>query len=800
MADEEYKQTSGRAADESERTAESGTPVMSGTEAMSDLDRKVTTEFSTYTVRKDLVSKVKGNALVPSYVLEYLLGRYATTTDENSVQSGVERVRAILADNYVHREEAKLIQSKIREKGQYNVIDKVQVALNEKLDQYEATFENLGISHVVVDSQTIEQNPKLLVTGIWCMCTVAYAYSGDPKEVPWRLLRLVPVQMSHDDRENYLAMRAKFTAGEWIDLLMQSVGFNPDMFGHRAKLLHLVRMIPFVERNYNLIELGPKGTGKSHIYSEFSPHGMLISGGEVTAAKLFVNNSSGQIGLVGYWDTVAFDEFAGKTKKADRALVDIMKNYMANKSFSRGRNTMQAEASMVFVGNTAHNVPYMLKNSDLFEELPAQYHDPAFLDRIHYYLPGWEFEQIRSEMFTGGYGFVVDYLAEILHNLRDVDYGSAFEQYFTLSPTLSTRDKDGVRKTFSGLMKLIYPAGEASAEEMEPLLRCAIEGRKRVKDQLCRIDSTMAEVDFSYTRVGAAEPIAVQTLEEIEYPQLYWRDRRGGIEDQSDADSDDAGIGAADAGATGAAIVDIGAADAGNADTGAANGTSVAGTESNGAADAAAKSSKPSKPSESSTSHESGESQPTATQAPQPAVAHAPQPKPTRIERAAACAQEGRLSFAEDQRGVTYDKLFGAFLAGARNITIVDPYIRLYYQIRNYAEFLETVFNYTERTEEVHVHLVTKHADDQHIDNQIASLNQVRDAFGQLGIIVTYEFSDTAHDRYIESDTGWIVTLGRGLDIFQQYDASWLSPMTRKQQLRKVKEFTITYQRDRSDH
>ncbi|KAB5607487.1 BREX system Lon protease-like protein BrxL [Bifidobacterium jacchi] len=739
---------------------------------MSDLDRKVTTEFSTYTVRKDLVSKVKGNALVPSYVLEYLLGRYATTTDENSVQSGVERVRSILADNYVHREEAKLIQSKIREKGQYNVIDKVQVALNEKLDQYEATFENLGISHVVVDSQTIEQNPKLLVTGIWCMCTVAYAYSGDPKEVPWRLLRLVPVQMSHDDRENYLAMRAKFTAGEWIDLLMQSVGFNPDMFGHRAKLLHLVRMIPFVERNYNLIELGPKGTGKSHIYSEFSPHGMLISGGEVTAAKLFVNNSSGQIGLVGYWDTVAFDEFAGKTKKADRALVDIMKNYMANKSFSRGRNTMQAEASMVFVGNTAHNVPYMLKNSDLFEELPAQYHDPAFLDRIHYYLPGWEFEQIRSEMFTGGYGFVVDYLAEILHNLRDVDYGSAFEQYFTLSPTLSTRDKDGVRKTFSGLMKLIYPAGEASAEEMEPLLRCAIEGRKRVKDQLCRIDSTMAEVDFSYTRVGAAEPIAVQTLEEIEYPQLYWRDRRGGIEDRSDADSADAGIGAAGAGV---------------ADSGAMSGSSAAGIESQAAAGAVAESSKPS---ESSESHESGESQ--------PAAAPAPQPKLTRIERAAAAAKEAHRVFAEGQRGITYDRLFGAYVAGAHNITIVDPYILRPYQICNFAEFLETVFNYTERTEEVHVHLVTKYTDEPFIDKQIDDLNSVQNAFRQLGIIVTYEFSDTVHDRSIVTDTGWIVGPGRGLDIFQQYDTSWLNPMTRKQQLRRVRAFTVFYHRDRS--
>ena len=724
---------------------------------MSDLDRKVTEEFSGYTVRKDLVGEVKGNALVPTYVLEYLLGKYASTSDASSIGGGVEHVKAILADNYVHREEANLVQSKIREKGRYSIIDRVQVVLNDKLDQYEASFENLGISGVIVSSDTVEHNPKLLVTGIWCMCTLSYAYSGDPKDVPWRLQKLTPVQMSHDDRANYLEMRKRFTDDEWIDLLMQSIGFNPELFSKRAKLLHLVRMVPFVERNYNLIELGPKGTGKSHIYSEFSPHGVLISGGEITVAKLFINNATGRLGLVGYWDTVAFDEFAGKAKKAGKDLVDIMKNYMANRSFSRGVLPQQAEASMVFVGNTSHNVPYMLKNSDLFEELPAQYHDPAFLDRIHYYLPGWEFEQIRSEMFTRGYGFVVDYLAEILHNLRNVDYGSAFERYFTLSPTLSTRDKDGVRKTFSGLMKLIYPSGEATMDEMEPLLRCAIEGRKRVKDQLCRIDSTMAEVDFSYTRVGAAEPTAVQTLEEIEYPELYWREGHHRSDDAEEP-------------------------------------SSAAGEPAERIGEPAGKSTDAERSGRSTQTVAVEAASVTTQQSPEPAT----QPKLNRIERAAAAAREGRLSYAEDQRGVTYDKLFGAFVAGARNITIVDPYIRLFYQIRNYAEFLETVFNYTERTEEVHVHLVTKHADKQHIDDQLANLAAVRDSFGQLGITVTYEFSDTAHDRYIESDTGWIVTLGRGLDIFQQYDASWLSPMARKQQLRKVKEFTVIYQRDRS--
>lgn len=741
---------------------------------MGTLDRSITDVCPEYTVRKDLVGAVKGNALVPTYVLEYLLSKYATTTDQVSIDAGVDRVRTILADNYVHREEANLIQSKIREKGRYQVIDKVQVALNEKTDQYEATFENLGISRVIVDPETVRKNPKLLVTGVWCLCMLVYAYSGEKNEVPWRLHRLMPVQMSHDDREHYLAVRERFTAGEWIDLLMQSVGFNPSLFSDRAKLLHLVRMIPFVERNYNLIELGPKGTGKSHIYSEFSPHGMLISGGEVTVAKLFVNNTTGRPGLVGFWDVVAFDEFAGRAKKAGKDLVDIMKNYMANKSFSRGVSVMQAEASMVFVGNTSHNVPYMLKNSDLFEELPAQYHDPAFLDRIHYYLPGWEFEQIRSEMFTHGYGFVVDYLAEILHNQRDVDYGAAFERYFTLSSTLSTRDKDAIRKTFSGLMKLIYPSGNATPEQMEPLLRCAIEGRKRVKDQLCRIDSTMAEVDFSYTRAGSADPIAVRTLEETDYPDLYWRDRPDAA----------ASIAAEDATLFAPLLTD--------SDTSASAESrgidAVAQTGSVEQSDDTAQTRVP--------AAEVSEPVPVADgEVSQSSTAEPEERKLTPIERWAAQAKEGHIEFREDQRGVTYAKLFGPYIAGAKEISIKDPYIRKSYQVRNFAEFLETVFNYTDRSDEVHVHLITGYTEAQYIDEQIDELDTLQTVFGQLGIVFTYEFDESGHDRSIVTDTGWRVILGRGLDIYQPFDSNWLNPLTRQQRLRRVRAFEVTYQR-----
>ncbi|MEU7656431.1 BREX system Lon protease-like protein BrxL [Micromonospora taraxaci] len=499
----------------------------------SDLDFKINLLFPGVVVRKDLVKAVKGNAIVPSYVLEYLLGQYAASDDEATIQAGIDTVRKILAEHYVHRNQSELVKSTIRERGRHRIIDKVTATLNEKADVYEAEFANLGIKGVLVEPATIKAHPKLLVGGVWCICDIEYFHSDDARVVPWILGSIKPIQLSNFDFEGYLAARREFTTDEWIDLLVQSIGFNPELFGRRAKLIQLVRLIPFGERNYNLVELGPKGTGKSHIFSEFSPHGMLISGGEVTVPKLFVNNANGRIGLVGYWDVVAFDEFAGKKKRADRALVDIMKNYMANKTFSRGVETLGAEASMVFVGNTSHTVPYMLKHSDLFDELPDSYHDSAYLDRLHHYIPGWEVDTIRGEMFSSGYGFVVDYIAEVLKSMRSADYSDRYQQHFTLSSNISTRDRDGIHKTFSGLMKILYPHEEATPEEIEEILRFAIEGRKRVKDQILRIDSTMADVKFGYLDTGGAwHPVS--TLEEDEYPAYYHRERREGAETTAD--------------------------------------------------------------------------------------------------------------------------------------------------------------------------------------------------------------------------------------------------------------------------
>lgn len=489
---------------------------------MNELDTKISEVFAGCVVRKDLVKEVKGNAIVPSYVLEYLLGQYCATSDEETINAGIESVKNILAKHYVHRNESELVKSNIKEKGRYKVIDKIYAELDEKNDCYKATFSNLGINNVIIDAQTVNKKyPRLLVSGVWCLADVEYQYTEDKKTSPWLLNSIKPIQLAQFNFEEFKSKRASFKTDEWIDLLIQSIGFNPELLSKRKKLFQLIRLIPYCERNYNFIELGPKGTGKSHIYTEFSPHGTLISGGEVSAAKLFVNNSKKHdIGLVGYWDNIAFDEFAGSSKKVDRALVDIMKGYMANKSFSRGVETLNADASMTFIGNTKHNVPYMLKHSNLFEELPSQYLDSAFLDRIYFYLPGWEVDITRNELFTNGYGFVVDYYSEALKYLRNYDYSNEYKSLFDVSSDISKRDGDGVMKTFSGLMKIIYPDKNATPDEIEELLKFAMEGRKRVKDQILRIDTTLPPVDFSYTK-KSGEKVSIKTLEELHYSNLY---------------------------------------------------------------------------------------------------------------------------------------------------------------------------------------------------------------------------------------------------------------------------------------
>lgn len=716
---------------------------------MDELDRKLNDVFTGYVVRKDLVKLVKGNAAVPSYVLEYLLGQNCATDDEEQIEAGVERVRSILAKHYVQRAEAGAIRSDIKQSEYKRIIDKVSVTLNEKRDAYEASFENLGVSKVLVSTDTVRKNRRLLVSGVWCIADLAYEANEARDESPYILMNLKPIQMSRFDFDGYVERRSHFSEDEWIDVLIRSIGLDPAQLGRRAKLFQLTRLVTYCERNYNLVELGPKGTGKSHVFSEFSPHGILISGGEVTPAKLFVNNSTGKIGLVGYWDCVAFDEFAGKNKKPKADIVDIMKNYMANKSFSRGIEQVTAEASMVFVGNTSHDVSYMINQTDLLEDLPAVYHDPAFIDRLHAYIPGWEMDIIRGDMFSSDFGFIVDYLAEALRAMRPMDYSGEVDRFFELSSSISTRDRDGVVKTCAGLMKILFPGRDETAEEAAEIVEFALEMRKRVKDTLIRIDETFERVDFAYRSKAGGEWKQVATLEELDYPRTYHSLDKVPWE----------GDGAADRAVNDAAD-DFGFEAVESSDAGAAASATGGGVGSGRNASAAAAE------------------------------------EPGRVE--ADGPQPGHIALRENQRGVSYEKLFGAYLEGAHDVEIIDPYVRTFHQCRNVMELLEVVvrhFKYDAPA--VNVHLVT--APDEYADSkQVEYLQRIQDSVARMGVNFTWDIdtSGSLHARHLKVDDRWDILLDRGLDIWQRFDSNdAFSIEGRMPETRRVKAFELTYMR-----
>lgn len=486
-----------------------------------ELKEKILTHFEGKVVRKDLTYRVKGNAVVPTYVLEYLLGQYCAIDDETIIANGIEKVKEVITNNYVHRSDAEIVKATIRESGQHKIIDKINVSLNDRDNIYEAEFANLGLKNVPIADAMVNANQKLLSGGgVWCILDMGYSYAADTK-VRWMIMNIKPIQVSNIWLDEYIEARKQFSAEEWLDLLLHSIGLNPEYFNRRGKFIQVSRLIPHVENNFNFIELGPKGTGKSHVFSELSPHGVLVSGGDVSKARLFVNNTGNKIGLVGYWDVVALDEFEQEkgSRRTDGDLVKILQNYMANQSFNRGKDTYQATASMAFVGNTKHTVPYMLKNSHLFESIPEGYIKGAFLDRIHMYIPGWEVRILKNEVFSVDYGFIVDYLAEILKELRKADYSGLLDKYVELDGSLSTRDKTAIRKSFSGMAKLLYPHKEITEEEVLELLNFAIEGRKRVKDQLYIIDETFRNepVEFRYIVKSSGKEVLPETLEKLNY-------------------------------------------------------------------------------------------------------------------------------------------------------------------------------------------------------------------------------------------------------------------------------------------
>lgn len=686
------------------------------------LQQKIMNSFSGKVVRKDLAFLVKGGLPVPTYVLEYLLGQYCANDDEEAIEIGLEKVKEVIQNNYVHRADAESVKGNIREAGRYRIIDKVTVILNEKSDEYQASFANLGLTNVPIGTQYVNSNPKLLSgNGVWCIVTLGYIHGEDIK-VRWEIQTLKPIQISNIDLQEYIEQRKNFTTDEWLDFMIHTIGLNPEMLNRREKFISLARLLPHVESNFNFMELGPKGTGKSHVFQELSPYGVLISGGDVTSARLFVKMQGNReiLGLVGYWDVVAWDEFEQqKGRNVDAVLIDTMQNYLANKSFNRGKATHEASASMTFVGNTKHTVPYMLKNSHLFESIPTSFIKGAFLDRIHLYNPGWEIRMLKKESFSTGYGLITDYIAAVLHELRNKDLTSLLKDYAKFDPSLSERDHLAIRKTFSGMLKILYPDGNMTNEEAFELVDFAAESRKRVKDQLCIIDETFrAEpASFKYLNLKNGNEVFVETLENISN------------------------------GITPSAIPVSNTLD--DADVIPMN-----------------------KGEEPRSQLEPSDTEKT---------------KRNRI----AVLQEKSLSFRMGQTGASYEKLFAAYLEKANEITIEDPYIRAPWQIRNFVEFATMLVD-TRPVDDLKLTLITNEEDEK-LPDLIDRLDDIKDDLAGYGITFEYKFRDF-HDRCIRTDTGWTITLGRGLDIFEKYNP--YSVAASRQEKRKCKEFIIAYNKE----
>lgn len=690
-----------------------------------DLQQKVMNAFIGKVVRKDLAFLVKGGLPVPTYVLEYLLGQYCASDDEEIINEGLEKVKQVIQNNYVHRAEAESVKGIIRENGRHRIIDKVTVVLNEKNDEYQATFANLGLTGVPIGTDYVRKNPKLLSgNGVWCIVTIGYI-SGENVKVRWEIQTLKPIQISNIDLQEYIDQRKNFTTEEWIDFLMHTVGLNPEAMNRREKFITLARLLPHVENNFNFMELGPKGTGKSHVFQELSPYGVLVSGGDVTSARLFVKIQGNKeiLGLVGYWDVVAWDEFEQqKGRNVDAVLIDTMQNYLANKSFNRGKGTHEASASMSFVGNTKHTVPYMLKNSHLFESIPTSFIKGAFLDRIHLYNPGWEIKMLKKNSFSKGYGLITDYIAAVLHEMRNDDRTAVLNDYAKFDGSLSERDHLAIRKTFSGMMKLIYPDGKMTDQEAYELVDFAAEGRKRVKDQLYVIDETfMAEpAKFKYINLKTGFEVSIETLEQVS---------NQAVEHTTTEDN----------------------------------------TE------------------EAETSTENNETSTVVANAEVGSNQH-----PTKRPRI-PILQEKSMSFRMGQTGVSYEKLFAPYMREAKEITVEDPYIRASWQIKNFMEFALMLIN-TRPVDDLKLNLFTNEEEDK-IPDLIDKLDDIKDDLASYGIEFTYKFRDF-HDRCIKTDTGWTITLGRGLDMFEKY--SPYSIAASKQDMRKCKEFTATFMKTKN--
>lgn len=698
------------------------------------LQDKILNAFGGKVVRKDLAFQVKGNLPVPTYVLEYLLGQYCASDDPQIIEEGVEKVKSVIRNNYISRAEADLIKGRIREKGSYTVIDKITAALNDKQDLYEVNFANLGLVNIPVEDTIVRKNPKLLSgNGVWSIVKINYL-SGEDIRIRWEIQSLKPIQISNIDVDDYISQRSLFSTEEWIDLLMHTIGLNPENLNRREKFIALARLLPHIENNFNFMELGPKGTGKSHVYQEFSPYSVLVSGGDVTSARLFVKMSGNRelLGLVGFWDVVAWDEYEQKPHRSIEAkLVDTMQNYLANKSFNRGKGTHESTASMVFVGNTKHTVPYMLRNTHLFESVPTDFlQTGAFLDRIHVYNPGWEVKVLKKSSFSTGYGLITDYISAILHELRNIDFSSRLNQYAKFSGTLSERDHNAIRKTFSGFCKLLYPNGEMTDEEAKELIDFAAEARKRVKDQLYIIDSTFCAepAKFEYSWLPTGELVKVETLENLENNHRCCMDQPDEVEE-----------------------------------------------------------SEPSVESHKPTNVQTNDSNDKVLEIVGTGI--------RRLRPRTRQLVSTTISVRENQGGVTYKGLFGDYLKDAKDIKLTDPFIRQPYQIDNLVDFIAMVREVTTQ-DSIRIHVSTQNADDEKVAEVIDIFNDLADELQPVGIDFTYDFK-ADHDRLIQTDTGWTITLGRGLDIYEWFGRFSLGRTN--QMNRRCKAFNVAINRTNSD-
>lgn len=507
---------------------------------MTEFDAKILRHFPGKAVRKDLTSLMKKGANVPTYVLEYLLGMYCATDDEEIIAVGLEKIQKILSENYVHPDQSEYVKSRIRENGQHTVIDKISVVFEEREDKYIAHFTNLRMAPFEVEADLVVHNEKLLIGGIWCIVRIEYVgLAGDEEgeepvvdifgnqkvqrkvkkkksryDSPFAITSLKPIQMPNLDLDEILEARDSFNSEEWIALLLRSAGYEPTQLTQKERLHYLLRFVPFIQKNYNLVELGPRGTGKSHVYSELSPYSILISSGHTTVSNMFYNMASHRVGLVGMWDCIAFDEVSGITQ-ASADMVQTMKNYMANGSFARGTETVNSDASIAFEGNTFKSVATMMRTTNLFEPFPGEFNnDSAFFDRIHAYLPGWETPKLRAELFTKGYGLISDCFSEFCHAMRRYDFTNAFGAWFALNGNYNTRDDTAVRRTFSGLAKLIYPDGQMTKGQARDLLAYAIECRRRVKEQLRKMNpAEFSDVALGYIDLETGEEVIVELPE-----------------------------------------------------------------------------------------------------------------------------------------------------------------------------------------------------------------------------------------------------------------------------------------------